>query len=205
MNIEIPCQLYYRISDIPLMLDPDDKRKYLKCIYLERKAGKLFVIATNAKIASVELLGDSAGPDECTAIVVDQALIDQCQKEIPFNSSLVIVANPALQFTTIKTKFGYNHPGNAMVQLPDANNFATWRKWFPDDVPKKSFGVMQWSSRQIYALANASPSSVLRFPEFIDTNVPVIIRDVENDNWVGAFNPLPLEGQCQPATVPDWL
>lgn len=211
MNVQISCELYARLSAIPLLLNPTDDRKYLKSLYIERRNGKLYAVATNVKIAAIEHLGQSEGPDECTAIVIDPVLIAQCQKEISFNSSLSIVANPLLHFTSIKTTFGYNHPGNAMVQLPEVKNeLAGWRNWFPDSIPKKSNGAMFWTAALVHALATASPTGGLRFPEHIDKTCPVVVRDQESANWVGLFIPRPISDSedpvaVEPASIPDWL
>lgn len=206
MNVEISCELYARLSAIPLLLDPADDRKYLKSLYIERRNSKLLAVVTNVKIAAIEYIGDDAGPDECTAITIDPVLVAQCEKEIVFNSRLVIVANPLLSFTSIKTTFGYNYSGNAMVQLPEANNLIEWRTWFPDEMPTKTFGPMFWRGMQIHALANAAPTGGLRFPEFIDTTRPVVVRDHESNDWVGLFMPVTVDGEkVDPASIPDWV
>jgi len=206
MNIEISCELYARLSAIPLLLNPVDERKYLKSLFIERTGGKLYAVATNVKIAAIEYLGASDGPDECTAIAIDQALIDQCKREIAFNGKLSIVANSLLNFTSIKTAFGYNYPGNAMVQLPEANNFNSWREWFPDSIPTKSHGAMYWNASVVHALATASPTGGLRFPEHIDTTQPVVVRDQESANWAGLFMPNADNGEIvEGATIPEWL
>lgn len=208
MNVEISCELYVRLSAIPLLLNPIDDRKYLKSLYIERRNGKLYAVVTNVKIAAIEYLGDETGPDECTAIAIDHALIDQCKGEIVFNSKLSIVANSLLHYTSIKTTFGYSYPGNAMVELPEANELANWRNWFPDSIPKKTDGAMYWRAELVHALAIASPTGGLRFPEHIDRTCPVVVRDQESENWVGLFIPRP-DGMNGPpveaATIPEWL
>lgn len=205
MNIEISCELYSRLSAIPLLLDPEDKRRYFGSIYLERANNTLFAIVTNGKLAAIERIGDDIGPDECTAIRVEAPLIEQCEKEVVFNSKLVIVANPSLGYTAIKTTFGYNYPVNAMMQLPENNWFNTWRKWPPDEMPKETNGAMFWNGALIHALATASPSGGLCFPEFIDNAKPVVVRDLNSADWLGLFMPVSGEGAVDPATIPDWV
>ncbi len=206
MNVDISCELYARLSAIPLLLNPVDERKYLKSLFIERVSSKLYAVATNVKIAAIEYLGENEGPDECTAIVIDQALIDQCKREIAFNGRMSIVANPLLNFTSIKTTFGFVCPGNAMVQLPEANNFNNWHTWFPDSIPTKSHGAMFWNASLIHALAAASPTGGLRFPQYIDTTQPVVVRDQESEDWAGLFMPVPGENATvEPASLPEWL
>lgn len=206
MNIEVPCELYARLSAIPMTLDLSDERKYFKSLFLERQNNTLFAVVTNGKLAAIERIGENDGPDEFTAIVIDPALIAQCETEIKFNSFLVIVANDTLAYTSIKTTFGYNYPGNAMVQLPEKNYFNTWREWAPDEMPKKTFGAMFWFTQAIYTLATASPTGGLCFPEFIDTTVPVVVRDKDNADWFGLFMPTTDNGEkIDPASRPGWL
>lgn len=188
-----------------MLLNPEDHRKYLKCFYIERRNNKLLAVVTNIKIAAVEYLGDDNGPDECTAIAIDPALVAQCVAEIAFNSKLVIVANPMLAYTSIKTTFGYNYPSNAMVQLPEANNFNNWRAWFPDEMPTATHGAMFWQSLLIQALASTSPSGGICFPEFVDVTRPVVVRDGASENWAGLFMPVPENPPIDAATIPNWV
>lgn len=205
MQVEISCEIYSRMSEIPLCLADGDQRKYFRSIYIERHNQQLFLVVTNGALAAIEHIGPNDGPDERTAIAIDQALIDQCQREVQYNSNLVIVANDVLSYTTIKTTFGYNHPGNMMVTLPANNHFDNWRKWAPDEMPTKNKGAMFWASALINALAIASPTGGICFPEFIDVTKPVVVRDKDSANWFGLFMPTTDDGdKIEPATVPDW-
>ena len=58
----------------------------------------------------------------------------------------------------------------------------------------------------IETLWRVSPTGELVFPEVIDANKPVIVRDVNDDNWIGVFIPS-IEGKriVKPATLPEWL
>lgn len=205
MNTEISCEIYSRLSEIPISVHPEDKRKYFKSVFIERKANTLFAVVTNGNIAAIERIGEDIGPDECTALTVDPVLIKQCEVETAYNSKLVIVANPLLSFTAIKTTFGYNYPGNGMVQLPDKNHFNAWREWGPDEMPVRTSGAMFWNGAAILMLATASPSNGLCFPEFIDTGKPVVVRDLNSDDWMGLFMPTADGAKIEPATIPDWI
>lgn len=204
MHVAIPCELYTRFSEIPQTLAETESRKYLRSIYIERKNNAVFVVSTNIKTAAIEYLGESEGPDECCAIVIDKALVQQCEQEIPFLGMLDIVANPLLGFTAIKTTFGYTFNGNAGVTLPDDHEFQKWREWFPDEMPTKSSGVMHWRVDHLYALAASSPSGGVMFPRFIDEKKPVVLTDDGTDNWRGLFLPSTNEPNT-PSTLPDWI
>lgn len=205
MNITLPCELYSRMSAIPLMLDPADKRKYLKSIYVERLNNKLFVVTTNVKIAAIEFIGENDGPDEFFAVVIDPELIKHCDAETPFDSNLSIYRDPSTKVITIQTTFGYVHPGNANVPIPESNNFDGWRDWFPDEIPTKSFGGMHWNKASVGALCTASISGDVIFPEFIDIRQPVVIRDLQSENWVGLFMGSVKDETNLPATIPRWI
>lgn len=207
MNVEIPCELYVRFAEIPLSIDPQDLRKHLKSIYIERKNNMLFAVVTNISIAAIEYLGRNSGPDEHMAVAIDPFLIVQCEKEVSFNGRLEIVAVPApLNFTSVKTTFGFGSTINMHIPLPDDHEFAMWRNWIPEAMPEATDGAMCWNVKQIYALASASKTGTIKFPEFIDTSKPVLIRDGEADNWIGLFMPnLKGEGTVQPASIPDWI
>lgn len=189
-----------------MLLNPEDTRKYFKSLYLERQSNTLFAVVTNGKLAAIERIGEDIGPDDCGAIAIDPVLIAQCEKEIVFNSKLIIVANPTLNYTAIKTTFGYSYSGNAMVQLPEKNWFNSWREWAPNEMPVKTSGAMFWFGTLIHALATASPSGGLCFPEFIDNTKPVVVRDLNNDDWFGLFMPVGQSGEkTEAASVPDWV
>lgn len=167
----------------------------------------LFAVVTNISIAAIEYLGRNNGPDEHMAVAINQQLIEQCQNEISFNGALNIVTIPApLNFTSAKTTFGYAPAVNLHIPLPDDQEFATWRNWIPEAMPEATDGAMCWNVKQIYALASASKTGTIKFPEFIDVSKPVLIRDGEADNWLGLFMPsLKGEGTVQPASIPDWI
>lgn len=205
MNITLPCELYSRMSEIPLMLDPADKRKYLKSIFIERLNGNLFVVVTNVKIAAVEFIGRNEGPDEFIAIIIDPILIIHCDKETPFDGNLSIYHDANTKHTTIQTTFGYAHPGNANIPIPESNNLEGWRDWFPDEIPTKSFGGMHWNKTSVGVLCTASISGDIIFPEFIDIRQPVVIRDVQSENWVGLFMGSMKDATNVPATIPGWI
>lgn len=206
MIVDISCEMYARMIEIALAQHANEQRTYLKSMFIERKNNQLFAVVTNVGIAAIEFLGPNIGPDEYFGLVADENLMKQCEQETPFNSYIHIDANLVLNFGTAKTTFGYVFNGNAVVAIPETNNFVEWRNWLPDEMPKKSFGAMYWSSGNIWLLATASKSGALRFPAFIDVTVPVLVCDVESDAWIGLFIPTQRDQKkIVPATIPDWV
>lgn len=203
MDIEIPCELYHRLEDIN-GLSEADPRKHLNSIYIERRDNVLFVIATDVKIAVIQK-SISVGPDTSFAIRMDNALLLQCATEKQFNSNLILTNNPALNFVSAKTTFGYNFPGNIGVMLPDNNEFQSWREWLPDEMPTQSNGNMLMNAHSVARIAFASPSGSIIFPEFIDVRKPVLVRDVFSHDWIGLFFPAQKDKTPAYLGVPDWV
>lgn len=206
MEIAISCDAYVRHSRVAKYLADEDERQYLRSIFIERKNGKVVIVSTNAKIAAIEKLPDSIGPDGFCNLIVDDALIAQCQTETAFHSNLNIVVNDILKFATIKTTLGYIHVGNGLAPQPEHSEFVNWREWFADELPKKTKGAMQASFDYLSVLAECSPSGNMVWQEFIDTSKPVIVQDIHNTDWVGLFLPRGKKNSnVTSATIPHWV
>lgn len=205
MEFNLNCEQYVRLSALPKMLDQAETRVHFRSIFVERHNNHLYLIATNVKTAAIEYLGPNDGPDEETAIAIDEMLIEACRKEIEFNSKLSIIANSMLAFTSAKTTFGYLHPNNLHVNLPEQHNFYGWRDWLPPEIPTTPHGAMMWNADLIATLGNSAPSGIIRFPTCIDSRRPVVVRDVETDNWLGLFMPSPGDRTIEPASIPEWI
>ncbi len=182
-------------------------QQYLKSLYVERKGGKLIAVATNVKIAAIELVSnDCAGPDEHCFIAFDPVLIEQARKEAQFSSSIEFVVMRELGMTIAKTLYGYTHAGSVGVFPTDAKlETPLWRNWLPDELPKESYGHMQMQCEWLAMLANASPSKEIVFPTFIDTRAPCIVRDQTASNWIGLFFPMFGQDKKPPKLrIPTW-
>lgn len=205
MNVEIPCETFLRLAEIPAYLAITDKRKYLNSLFVERKNETTILVATNGRIAAIENIGKQPGPDGKFAVAITAELKAQCDIESKFNGKVSIVYNEMLQFATIKTSIGYVHPGNGYVPLPQGNHFEEWRTLFPDEFPQASSGHMFMSATDISILATASPTGGLVFPEHLDVNSPVVVRDVSAPDWFGLFMPVGVEDEPQTyAPLPGW-
>lgn len=211
MNFEIPAELYVRFSGVVKLMPinvSEDERLTLKCVRYERRAGHVYAIASNRKIAAIQYLGLTNEPDGVAHIIVDDALVKQCKSEIPHNSTLQIVCIPELQAGSAKTKFGYAFPGNACV-FPAFTQLDKWSTWVPNKPLQASKKGMLWTLDLMEALNAASPSGRIIFPDVIDVSQPIMVRDKDDENWFGLFmgNCQKDTGEiyeCEPTTLATW-
>lgn len=210
MKITISCATFARIAQITgffdLSTDPEIS-KQLSCVRIEVKDGHAFAISTNQKIAAIEYIGATEEKDCAFHIKADKQLIDQCVKEIPFDSFLNIIYIPEILMATISTMLGYNYAGNAADEImPEASLLKNWRTWFPDEMPKKSHGFLYFDTDHLKTLCQSSPSGQIIFPEIINTDFPIVLRDKQNPNWCGLFFGKDAElSDLKGATMPEWL
>lgn len=211
MNFTISAEIYVRLANV-IKLMPENvteiERTILKCVRLENKNGHSFAVATNRRIAAIYYLGTTQNPDGVVHLIFDKELIKAAEKEKVYNSIIDVLSIPELKMGTAKTLFGYSFPGNAAI-YPDKTPLDKWREWVPDEQPTATIGAMSWTAEYLVMLNAASPSGVVCFPEFIDANKPVVLRDFENANWVGLFMPNRADENgkpytVDPATLPSW-
>lgn len=212
MNFSLPVEIYIRLSKT-VQIMPENVTEYektvLKCIRIENKNGHAYAIACNRKIAAIYYLGTTANADGIAHIIIDPALLKQCNAEKPFASKLEINVIEALQIVTIKTTMGYTQPGNSGL-FPKDTPLDDWRNWVPDEMPTVPNGAMFINSEMIASLNEASPSGKIVFPLIIDVDQPIVLRDVGEPNWLGLFmaNRANEKGEAyqeNPATLPSWL
>ena len=208
MEISISCDTFARLAKVALSNVLDGKRDYLKSIFLEiTEKGDALAIATNVKVAAIENIGRlNASPGKMN-VCVDDLLVEQCEKETAFNSSITFINNPVLKFISAKTSLGYIHNGNAGVYADGANEFETWRSWFPDELPTEVNGGIFANLKNLSLLASSAPTGSVIFQEFIDNKKPVIVQDVHDENWLGLFMPRPdaKTRSPEPFTIPGWV
>lgn len=161
-------------------------------------------VATDRRFMAIENIGGAAiGIFHFTP---DPVLIEQCRKEAQFSSTLTITVNEALRYAVAKTSLGYVHPTNIGVwAIPAELN--GWRAivMAAKEPVKKSKGGMFWDADGISRLAASAPSGRLVFEEHIDTTRPTIIRDINDYNWLGVFNPYDSRESYSPASMPTWM
>lgn len=207
MEFSIPCATFARLARIGASspINPDGSKPHYFSLYYEVKNGHAVVIGTNIKVAAVEYIGKDIGPDCAINICVDDALIAQCDIEKSFGSNINFVYNDMLKYLSVKTNLGYVYPGNALIQVQKENAFHKWRLWFPDKMPTANKGNMFVQLDRLQVLTSAAPSGSVVFPDFIDTDIPVVLRDQANPNWLGLFMPIGEKGAVSQPALPSWV
>lgn len=198
MKYKIKCETYARLCNV-LNYMPENATEWFNSIRLEGN----FAIASNKQIMVVERL-DFTNPDEPMHIVHSEILRKQCENEAKFNSDLEINVNSMLKFSNAKTTFGYNFQENATMWNDFENDLGRWKEVVPTNCNTATHGAMFWEANNIANLSKSSPSGCIVFEEFIDERKPVIIRDINDENWFATFVPGVSDGSIEPAKLPEW-
>ncbi len=197
----IPCDTLARLSKVAEERSATDVNEWFKTLRIDNGVA----VATNSKFMAVERIN---GPAGIIHILLDPALVAQCEAEAAYHSTLTITAIPEMQLATAKTTLGYVYPGNCVMWSSDSpRTFDNWREIIdrvrePAAVPN---GGMAWGAVGVARLAASSPSKRVVFEEVIDVSRPVIIRDTHDDNWFGIFQPWLQDQELQPAMLPGWF
>ena len=196
----IPCDTFARLANV-LKIMPPDVDPHFKTIRIDNGVA----VAANRIIMAVENIGGNAG---IIHVIASPGLIENCRKEAPFASSVVISVNEVLKWATAKTTFGYIEPGNCCLWSDVASDLDRWRSiaLATKEPATVNRGGMFWDADNISNLAAASPSGRLVFEEVIDVQGrPTIVRDINDYNWFGLFNPYSIGENIMPAVLPSWL
>jgi hypothetical protein len=201
----VPCDVFARLSRV-IAFENDDMNEWFRSIRIDNG----LAVASNRTIMAVENIHVPNGnPDGIVHIVADPLLIEQCRKEAPFKSFLTITVNEVLRFAVAKTTLGYIHPGNCAVWSDKPNDFDRWRSLveLTRQAPVASKGAMFWNAENIANLAAAAPSGRIVFEEFIDAtgSRPTLVRDVNDYEWFGIFQPFGYQTAYSSATLPSWM
>lgn len=174
----------------------------LKCFRLEIANNKIFLIGCNEYVACVELLGETNQENDVCYIKVNNALLESIEKENNINGIYTFETLPELAIGSVSASDGYKF--NDFIVWPDEHILENWRNWFT--TPTESKGFMYCTLYQVQTLFETSPTGEIVFPKDINSENPVIVRDVNNDNWIGAFIPS-FDGKkvIKPAELPEWL
>ena len=173
-----------------------------KCFRIEIYKGKMILIGCNQFVACAEFLGETDQSDDICYIKVNNQLLDSIEKEVNIAGVYTFETLPELAMGTTFTSDGNKY--NDFIIWLDESPLDNWRKWFKVSTESKDF--MYCTLYQIQTLFETSPTGEIVFPEIINANEPVIVRDVNNANWLGTFIPaIDDKKLLKPATLPEWL
>jgi hypothetical protein len=196
----IPCDTFARLSNV-LRFMPPDIDDHFRTIRIDHG----IAVASNRIIMAVENIGVGAG---VIHVIASPGLIENCRKEAPFASDVTITVNEPLKWAVAKTSFGYIEPGNCCLWSDAPSDLDRWRDiaLATKEPAKINRGGMFWDADNISNLAASSPSGRLVFEEMIDTQGrPTIVRDINDYNWFGLFNPYSIGENTIPAVLPTWM
>ena len=192
----ISCDAFVRLST--LLIETDDPA--FRTIRFDNGQA----LATDRQFLSIENIG---GPKGVAHVIADPTLLEHCRAESKFHSKLTITVVEPLKFATAKTTFGYSHNSNCSYWPDGPTDFDRWREVVMQAATPatKSSGGMFWLAEWVARLAKASPSGSVVFEENIDITRPTLVRDVEDYDWLGVFQPFSRGHQYKPATLPSWM
>jgi len=210
MKFIVKCETFARLSTICQFFEPSiehEIKDQLNVLRLENFNGKSYAIATNQKIAAVEYLGPTNEPNGCAHVILDSVMIEKAKEESAYGSFFEVSTIPEIAAGAVKSMLGWAYPGNPCRWF-DKTAMNDWRKWV-NEKPVKTKGAMYWDLSHLQTLLQSSPSGKIIFPEMIDVDYPILIRDRMNDNWFGLFVAKPTEADAalnpvKAATLPIW-
>lgn len=197
----IKSDVLQRFTALYKSLDPKAPEE-LKCLRIEISNGKIMLIGCNQYVACAELIGETTDSNEVCHIKINNTFIDSINKEVNIAGIYTFETVPELAISSVNTSDGDSF--NDFIVWPDNSPLDNWHEWFSMSESKK--GCMYCTLYQIQTLFETSPSGEIVFPENVDASEPVIVRDINNPNWIGAFIPA-FDGKkvIKSATLPEWL
>lgn len=199
LTFQIQSETLQRLSSIISFFEPTtdtETRTLLNAVRLENRNGQLFAVVSNQKIAAVEHLGTTDQPDS-VAHLNPSALI-------ALQGLLTITVMPEIALATCQDEQS-NIVGDCCHWF-DNTPLDGWREWAAPSATE-SKGAMYWDLYHIETLLAASPSGKVVFPQFVDVEKPIVLRDRYVEGWVGLFIPSPPIGEpaVKPAELPTWF
>lgn len=174
----------------------------LELLKIEISEKHIYLIGSNGFVGCVQYMGDIDQPDDSCYLTVDDSFIKFIKDESKIDGLLTFETIPELAMGSIVDSLGQVYTD--YIYWPDESKLDNWYNWF--QLSTEQNGFLYCDLLDIQTLWQASPTGELVFPEVINSDEPIIVRDVNNENWIGAFIPA-IEGKrvLKPATLPEWL
>lgn len=172
---------------------------HLPRLKIEINNGRSYLIGTDDTVACVEYLGEVNHANDSCYIKVDSAKIET---EANFGGTFTFETIPDLAMGSVTTTSGQDC--SDFIIWPDESPLKDWKKWFR--MSSESHGFMYCDIIRLVTLWETSSSGEIVFPEVINSDEPVIVRDINDSNWIGVFIPVrDTKDIMKPATLPEWL
>lgn len=193
-EFSIPCETFLRLSKVA-----GDEASWHTLRY-----DNGCLVATDRRFMAIEQVASAPGVYH---LVLDEALLRQCEIEKDFNSRIAFTVNEMLGFAVGKTSLGYVTTANIAHSGPVHADWSRWREIVMQCATPaaKPNGGMFWDMDGLARLAASSPSGLVVFEEVIDTNRPTLVRDVKDYQWLGVFHPNSAADHYSPASLPTWM
>lgn len=176
-----------------------DNFKHLK---LEVSNGHIYLIGCNSYVACVQHLGITDQSSDSCYINITPELVNVVDGNINAGGTIEFETLPELAMGSVLTTV--DNVGSDIIIWPDESPLDKWREWFITS--DESDGFMYCNLLEVLTLWDCSPTGELVFPELLNANEPVIVRDINDDDWLGVFIPANSGKELlKPATLPEWL
>lgn len=196
----VPAITLQRFLTLYKSLEPKAPEEF-KVLKLEITNKHIYLIGSNQYVACVENLGETDQSEDSCYIKVNSQLLKAVEAEANVCGFFEFETLPELAMGSTTTS---NGTYNDFIVWPDESPLDKWRDWFVTS--DESNGFMYCDLRQVVTLWETSPTGEIVFPEVINAIEPVIVRDVNNADWLGVFIPAPDNRKAlKPATLPEWL
>lgn len=189
MKVTIPATILQRFMLMP----------YLK---IEISNGKVYLIGSDKIIACVQYLGNTDQPEDNCYINVNDLFTETVNNESKIDGSLTFETLPDLAMGSVVDTLG--EVFTDFIYWPDESPLDGWLDWFV--LSTEQNGFIYCDLTEIEILWRIAPTGEIVFPEIINTGEPVIVRDINDDKWIGTFIPVKdSKTPLKPATLPEWL
>lgn len=203
-TFSLKCETFVKLAGVCDFFTADiheDTKELINCVRLEHKNGVTYAVATNKKIAAIQMIGVTEEPDSSVHVKITPEIIAALKKEIQYDSKVTINCIPEISMSSLQTTFGYNSPD--CCYWFEYSPLEDWREWVAPAAKASSGGAMYWDLFHVESLIKSSPTGRVVFPEYIDSMKPVLLKDISTDDWRGVFIPSD-SAVAQQAYKPAW-
>lgn len=202
-DYKINPDVFVRLATASLQSDEkhDKYDAIIRGVRIECRDGVALAVASCGPIIVVECIEES-GEDGTVTITNDPRMMELAEAEAAASGMLMITQAPG--WTVVRgLETGKMLPINGEI----VGDWPDWRALMPGELPSKNNGafvlVASWLSR----IASASPSGTIVLPKFADKKQPLVIRDLNDDNWIALVLMAHHNdnNDYAPAEIPEWF